>query len=321
MNNQSDKKILITGCAGFIGMHLSELLVKNGYDVIGVDNLNNYYDVNLKLDRLKNLNAYHNFKFEKIDITDKNALSNIFITSKPFKVVNLAAQAGVRYSLTNPQAYIESNVSGFVNVLESCRYHGVEGLIYASSSSVYGSNEKIPFSEKDRIDKPLSIYGASKISNELMAKSYHSLYGLKSTGLRFFTVYGPWGRPDMAMYIFTKKILENEPIQLFNHGIMDRDFTYIDDIISGVASAVENNYDNEIFNLGNNKSESLTDLVEIIEKKLDKKAIIEFEPMQLGDVKNTFADIEKAKKKLGYAPKFNMKKGVENFIDWYLSYN
>jgi len=269
---------------------------------------------------LKQLSTYENFKFEKIDISDKKALSNIFIAYKPLKVVNLAAQAGVRYSLTNPQAYIKSNIEGFVNILESCRHYGVEGLIYASSSSVYGGNEKSPFSEKDRIDNPISIYGATKISNELMAKSYYSLYDLKSTGLRFFTVYGPWGRPDMAMYIFTKKILENKPIQLFNHGVMDRDFTYIEDIISGVVAALESNFDNEIFNLGNNKSESLTDLVKIIEKKLNKKAIIEFEPMQLGDVKKTFADIEKAKNKLGYNPKFNVEKGVENFIDWYLSY-
>ena len=285
MKNHLKEKILVTGCAGFIGMHLSKALLEIGHDVIGVDNLNNYYDVKLKNDRLRILKTYERFSFSKIDISNKKALENVFITSSIDKVVNLAAQAGVRYSLVNPNSYIKSNVLGFMNILECCRHYDIKGLIYASSSSVYGGNKKIPFSELDRVDNPISIYASTKKSNELMAFSYNHLFKLNSTGLRFFTVYGPWGRPDMAMYIFVKKIIENKPIQIFNYGKMKRDFTFIDDIISGIVSSINNNHQYEIFNLGNNKSENLMDIVSIIENKLGKKAVIDFQNMQPGDVK------------------------------------
>ena len=314
------EKILVTGCAGFIGMHLCEKLFDFGYDVIGVDNLNDYYDINLKKRRLLKLNKYSSFSFEKLDIENKSDLESLFQKYSPRKVVNLAAQAGVRYSLENPNAYISSNILGFMNILECCRHNNIEGLIYASSSSVYGGNSKIPFSELDNVDNPVSIYAASKKSNELMASAYNHLFGLKSTGLRFFTVYGPWGRPDMAMYIFAEKMINNVPIQVFNHGDMRRDFTFIDDIISGIVSSLENNNDCEVFNLGNNKSENLLDVVSILEKKLNKKAVIEFQDMQLGDVKETYADIEKSRIKLGYSPKVNIESGINSFIDWFLKY-
>ena len=254
MSNQVKEKILVTGCAGFIGMHLSRALLELGYDVIGVDNLNHYYDFKLKNNRLMELKKYDNFIFSKVDLQDKEALDNIFKSYSIDKVVNLAAQAGVRYSLQNPTSYMESNVLGFMNVLESCRYHKIKGLVYASSSSVYGGNSKIPFSVNHNVDSPLSIYAVSKKTNELMAYSYNHLFGIRSTGLRFFTVYGPWGRPDMAMYIFTEKILKGEPIKVYNYGEMHRDFTYIDDIIDGIISSIKKNYDCEIFNLGNSKS-------------------------------------------------------------------
>ena len=321
MKKEKKDKILVTGCAGFIGMHLCEKLFELGHPVIGVDNLNNYYDVNLKLKRLSFLQKKPSFTFIKTDISNKEVLEDVFKKHKPQKVVNLAAQAGVRYSLVNPNAYIESNILGFMNILECCRHNHVEGLIYASSSSVYGSNKKIPFSESDNVDSPISIYAASKKSNELMASSYNHLFGIRSTGLRFFTVYGPWGRPDMAMYIFASKILNNEPIQVFNHGNMKRDFTYIDDIINGILASIENNHNCEIFNLGNNKSENLMDVVSLIENKIGKKAIIEFETMQDGDVEKTYADIDKAKSKLGFKPITNVKDGIGNFIDWYLEYS
>ena len=320
MENHLKEKILVTGCAGFIGMHLSKALLEIGHDVIGVDNLNNYYDVKLKNDRLRILKTYEKFNFSKIDISNKKALENVFITSSIDKVVNLAAQAGVRYSLVNPNSYIKSNVQGFMNILECCRHYDIKGLIYASSSSVYGGNKKIPFSELDRVDNPISIYASTKKSNELMAFSYNHLFKLNSTGLRFFTVYGPWGRPDMAMYIFVKKIMENKPIQIFNYGKMKRDFTFIDDIISGIVSSIKNNHQYEIFNLGNNKSENLMDIVSIIENKLGKKAVIDFQNMQPGDVKKTYADIEIAKNKIGYNPKTSVSTGLEKFIDWYLEY-
>tara|TARA_Y100001958_G_scaffold145286_1_gene123895 strand:- start:553 stop:1524 length:972 start_codon:yes stop_codon:yes gene_type:complete len=320
MENHLKEKILVTGCAGFIGMHLSKALLEIGHDVIGVDNLNNYYDVKLKNDRLRILKRYERFSFSKIDISNKKALENVFITSSINKVVNLAAQAGVRYSLVNPNSYIKSNVLGFMNILECCRHYDIKGLIYASSSSVYGGNKKIPFSELDRVDNPISIYASTKKSNELMAFSYNHLFKLNSTGLRFFTVYGPWGRPDMAMYIFVKKIIENKPIQIFNYGKMKRDFTFIDDIISGIVSSINNNHQYEIFNLGNNKSENLMDIVSIIENKLGKKAVIDFQNMQPGDVQKTYADIEIAKNKIGYDPKTSVSIGLEKFIDWYLEY-
>ena len=313
----STDKILVTGCSGFIGMHLCENLLRDGTQVFGIDNMNDYYDVTLKKSRLKNLLKYNNFEFEKVDISNLDELMLSFKKFKPTKVVNLAAQAGVRYSLKNPHAYIKTNVMGFMNVLECCRNHQVRGLIYASSSSVYGGNIKSPFSVDDEVNKPISIYAASKKSNELMAYTYNHLYGLKSTGLRFFTVYGPWGRPDMAMYIFLNKINNGEEIKVFNHGDMQRDFTYIDDIISGIKSSIKKNYSYEIFNLGNNKSENLMDMISAIESCLKKKAKIKYLDMQPGDVKKTCADIDYTKLKLGYNPKISMHDGIIKFIDWY----
>ena len=301
-------------------MHLCKALIDQKFEVIGIDNLNDYYSVALKNDRLSYLKNFKYFSFFKIDISNENELKNLFKQFKFAKVINLAAQAGVRYSLENPNSYINSNVLGFMNILECCRYYEVEGLIYASSSSVYGGNKKIPFSVDDNVDRPISIYAASKKANELMAYSYNDLFGLRSTGLRFFTVYGPWGRPDMAMYIFSKKILSGTPISVYNNGDMSRDFTYIDDIINGIVSSVNKNYDYEIFNLGNNNSQSLMEVVSLIESRIGKKAIIQFEPMQLGDVPKTFADIEKSKNKLGYEPLTDIKEGVNKFLDWYLDY-
>ena len=261
------------------------------------------------------------FVFKKIDISDRDSLNTLFKNYKPEKVINLAAQAGVRYSIENPYAYVNSNITGFINVIELCVKFKVKGLIYASSSSVYGGNEKIPFSEKDNVRKPLAIYGVTKRTNELIAYSYSQLYGLNSTGLRFFTVYGPWGRPDMALYIFTKKILNGVPIPVFNNGKMKRDFTYIDDIISGTRNAIDKNYDYEIFNLGNHKSEDLKDMISIIEKNLGKKAIVEFLPMQPGDVKDSFANIDRSMKMLNFKPKTSIKTGIPNFINWYKEYH
>jgi len=315
------EKILVTGCAGFIGMHLCKKLFELGYQVIGVDNLNDYYDVNLKLKRLSMLESNEAFTFLKLDIGEMNALDDVFKNYSPRKVVNLAAQAGVRYSLKNPNSYMESNIIGFMNILECCRYHNVEGLVYASSSSVYGGNKKIPFSELDNVDSPISIYAASKKANELMAYSYNHLFGLRSTGLRFFTVYGPWGRPDMAMYIFASKILNNKPIQVFNHGEMQRDFTFIDDIVEGIVASINNNFNCEVFNLGNNRTEDLMNVVSMIEKKIGKKAIVQFEDMQPGDVKKTYANIDKAKAKLGYSPNTNVNEGLSKFLDWYVEYS
>ena len=313
-------KILVTGAAGFIGYHLSSALLDNGYEVLGIDNLNDYYDPNLKFARLEKLKAYNNFNFEKVDIADRESLTNTFKSFKPSKVVNLAAQAGVRYSIENPYAYMDSNLVGFLNIIELCRHNKVKGLIYASSSSVYGGNENIPFNINDRVDRPLALYGASKRANELIAHSYSHLYGLHTTGLRYFTVYGPWGRPDMAMFIFTKKILASEPIPVFNNGNMKRDFTFIDDIISGTKAAINKNYKCEIFNLGNHRSEKLMDVVYHIEKNLDKKAIINFLPMQPGDVKESFADIEKSLKMLSFKPKTDVDEGIKKFIHWYNSF-
>lgn len=321
MKIKSEEKILVTGCAGFIGMNLCKRLLDNGCKVIGIDNLNDYYDVSLKLHRLKTLENNESFIFKKIDIVEIKNLDKVFKKYSPYKVVNLAAQAGVRYSLKNPNSYIQSNILGFMNVLECCRHNGVKGLIYASSSSVYGGNKKIPFSEYDNVDNPVSIYAASKKANELMANSYSHLFNLNTTGLRFFTVYGPWGRPDMAIYIFTKKIINNEPIEVFNNGNMMRDFTYIDDIISGIISSIENNYKCEVFNLGNNRSENLMDVVNLIEKKINKKAIIDFKPMQLGDVQRTFADIEHARNRLKFKPKTKINDGLDVFLKWFFEYH
>ena len=312
--------ILITGAAGFIGYHLCKRLLDEDYNILGIDNLNNYYNSALKIKRLNRLKQYKNFKFEKIDISNKKMISPVFNKFKPKKVINLAAQAGVRYSIENPYAYLDSNLVGFLNIIELCRENKTEGFIYASSSSVYGENEKIPFSIKDRVDKPISLYAASKKANELIAYSYSHLYGLHTTGLRFFTVYGPWGRPDMAYYIFTKKILNGEPISVFNNGNMKRDFTFIDDIILGTKAAIEKNYSFEIFNLGNNNSINLLDFIKTIENKLNKKAIINFQPMQSGDVKETYADISESEKKLGFKPKISIDEGIQKFIKWYKSH-
>jgi len=311
------QRILVTGSAGFIGFHLSKSLLDDGFKILGIDNLNNYYDPTLKQARLDQLTPYENFTFSKLDIADLESLEKAFKSFQPDKVVNLAAQAGVRYSLENPHAYIESNIVGFMNILECCRYNDVKGLIYASSSSVYGGNKNIPFSEKDRVNNPISIYAASKKSNELMAHTYSHLYGLHTTGLRFFTVYGPWGRPDMAMYIFADKISKGEPIPVFNHGKMQRDFTYIDDVIQGTRAAIEKNYNCEIFNLGNNHSEDLMNMISIIENCLDKNAKIEFHGMQPGDVQKTFADIERASELLGYEPTISIQDGIPKFIEWF----
>jgi UDP-glucuronate 4-epimerase len=313
-------KILVTGVAGFIGYHLCKSLLEDDYEVLGIDNINDYYDPKLKLVRLEQLKPYKNFKFEKVDIADRDSITQSFQSFKPRKVINLAAQAGVRYSLENPYAYIDANLVGFLNIIELCRHNNVEGLIYASSSSVYGGNEKIPFSVEDRVDKPLALYGATKRANELIAYSYSHLYGLRSTGLRFFTVYGPWGRPDMAMFIFTQKIIAEENIMVFNYGNMKRDFTYIDDIIKGTRSSIEKNYKSEVFNLGNNKSEQLMDMIGLLEKELGKKAKIDFQPIQPGDVKESFADIKSSGQKLDYVPKTTINDGIPRFIQWYKEY-
>ena len=314
-------KILVTGCSGFIGMHLCRNLLDQGYIICGIDNMNDYYDISLKEKRLESLSKYNNFTFNKIDISNFKDVKKVFKEFKPAKVVNLAAQAGVRYSLENPHIYIETNVVGFTNIIEACRNYDVNGLIYASSSSVYGGNEKSPFSIYDRVDKPISIYAASKKSNELVAHTYSHLYGLNTTGLRFFTVYGPWGRPDMAMYIFADKISRGEKIPVFNHGNMQRDFTYIDDIINGVIASIKNNYSYEIFNLGNNQSENLMDMIHILEEELGIKAEVQFMGMQPGDVKKTVADIEYTKEKLSYQPITSIAEGIPKFIEWYIDYN
>ena len=315
-----NEKLLITGVAGFIGFHLSKFLLKSGFIIYGIDNINDYYDVKLKSARLEKLQKNKNFKFSKIDISNYEALSEVFEEFKPDKVINLAAQAGVRYSLENPFVYISSNISGFLNIIELCKNNNIKGLIYASSSSVYGGNKEISFTEHDRVDNPISLYAASKRTNELIANTYSHLYGLNTTGLRFFTVYGPWGRPDMAMYIFADRISSGKEIEVYNGGKMKRDFTYIDDIISGIVSSIDKNYKCEIFNLGNNKSENLMNIVSLIESNLNKKAKIKFSPIQPGDVEKTNADIKKSKRMLGYNPLTDVDEGVKNFIKWYKEY-
>jgi len=315
------KKFLVTGAAGFIGFHLSKSLLDDGYEVLGIDNVNDYYDQNLKWARLDILKKYSNFKFDRVDIADRASITKSFTAFKPNKVVNLAAQAGVRYSIENPYAYMDSNLVGFLNIIELCRHNNVEGLIYASSSSVYGGNKKSPFSVEDRVDNPISLYAATKKANELIANAYSHLYGLNTTGLRFFTVYGPWGRPDMAMYIFADKISKGEPIPVFNNGNMKRDFTYIEDIISGTRAALEKNYKTEIFNLGNHRSEKLMFMIGLIEKYICKKAIIDFKPMQPGDVPESFAEITKSIELLNFNPETNIEIGINKFINWYRDYN
>lgn len=321
------KIILVTGSAGFIGYHLSKKLLDEGFAVVGIDNLNDYYDVRLKLDRLEQLKLYEDYDFVKIDISDKASLEKVFADVKPQIVVNLAAQAGVRYSITNPDAYINSNLVGFFNILECCRYNMVEHLVYASSSSVYGSNKKVPYSVEDRVDNPVSLYAATKKSNELMAHAYSKLYGIPATGLRFFTVYGPFGRPDMAYFSFTNKILAGETIKIFNNGDLYRDFTYIDDIIQGMMRILpkppvenEDGVRYKVYNIGNNKPENLLHFVEILEKCLGRKADKEFLPMQQGDVYQTFADVSDLERDFGFKPDTGLEDGLTRFVEWYNQY-
>ena len=311
--------ITITGAAGFIGYHVCLKLLDSGEHVIGIDNINNYYDPALKEARLSNLKKYENFHFFKVDICDFEKLGKIFANFKPQKICHLAAQAGVRYSLTNPFAYQKSNNEGFLNMLEMARKFNIHNFVFASSSSVYGGNTKLPFSESDPVEKPISLYAATKRSNELTAHCYNHLYGIPCSGLRFFTVYGPWGRPDMALFIFTKAIIENKPVKIFNNGKMIRNFTYIDDIVDGVIRVINNPKPYEIYNIGNDKAENLMDFISEIEKNIGKKAIREFAPIQPGDVVETVADISKIKE-LCYVPETNIDSGIKNFISWYNSF-
>lgn len=313
-------KILVTGSSGFIGYHLTKSLLRDGNIVYGLDSMNNYYDIKLKRERLKNLTKYDGFNFSELNLVDGIGLEKKFKTFSPEIVVNLAAQAGVRHSIHNPMDYLDSNLIAFMNVLDICKKLEVKGLIYASSSSVYGGNTKIPFDVSDKTDNPLSLYAATKKSNELLANSYNRVHNLNVTGLRFFTVYGPWGRPDMAYFSFTRNILKNIPIDVFNRGRMQRDFTYIDDIILGIKSAINKNYSCEIFNLGNNQPVELMNFISILEKEIGKKAIINYQPMQTGDVKTTYANIDHSIKKLDYEPKTSIEDGLKNFIGWYKSF-
>lgn len=334
-------KILVTGAAGFIGYHLCEALLKQNIEVIGLDNINDYYDIDLKYNRLRELgisrSAAEKFNitsssdihgdklsFVRMRLEDRDALPRLFESEKIGIVCNLAAQAGVRYSLENPETYVDSNIVGFLNLLECCRHFNVEHLVYASSSSVYGLNEKIPFSTEDSVDQPISLYAASKKSNELMAHTYSHLYGLTTTGLRFFTVYGPWGRPDMALFLFTDAILNNRPIKVFNHGKMERDFTYIDDIVEGLVRVLlkmpkgRDLY--KVYNIGNNNAVKLVDFIEAIEEETSKKAKKEMLPMQPGDVYRTWADVSDLIKDYDYRPNTPIKKGVKEFVKWYKAY-
>ena len=320
-------KILITGCAGFIGFHLSRFLLEQGEEVTGIDNLNDYYEVSLKEARLGLLKPYDGFSFRKGDIADKETVNALFEEEKPEIVVNLAAQAGVRYSIENPQAYIDSNLVGFFNILEGCRHYPVKHLLYASSSSVYGNQQKTPFSVEDPVDHPISLYAATKKSNELMAHAYCHLYGIPSTGLRFFTVYGPFGRPDMAYFSFAKKIYAEQPIQVFNQGDLYRDFTYIDDIVKGIVAMLKHPpVPNEagdrykVYNIGNHTPVKLLDFIETLEKALGKKAEKVFLPMQPGDVYQTYADVTELMKDFDFKPSTPIEEGLERFAEWYKEY-
>ena len=333
-------KILVTGAAGFIGFHTCLKLVKQGYDVYGIDNINDYYDAKLKFDRLNKLGfsqaeskifknqvqstKFNNLRFSRTDLVDNDSIDNLFKQEQFEVVCNLAAQAGVRYSIENPKAYIDSNISGFLNILEGCRNYKVKHLVYASSSSVYGENKKVPFETTDNVDRPISLYAATKKSNELMAHTYGYLYGFKTTGLRFFTVYGPWGRPDMAYYLFAEAISKDKPIKVFNNGEMERDFTYIDDVVNGVTKIIEKNIDSrehyKIYNIGNNKTESLKDFIMTIEEAIGKDAIKEMYPMQQGDVTRTFADVDELIKDYKYSPSTDIKSGIQSFIKWFKAY-
>ena len=347
-------RILITGTAGFIGFHLANKLASEDHEIFGIDSVNDYYDVNLKLDRLRtsgfdieNEDAekeyiqskkFNNYRFSKLKLEDKEALNKVFEYFKPEVVINLAAQAGVRYSLTNPEAYINANITGFLNILESCRYNPVKHLLYASSSSVYGLNKNMPFSVESNVDHPVSLYAASKKSNELMAHTYSHLFKVPTTGLRFFTVYGPWGRPDMALFLFTEAILKNEPIRVFNYGKMERDFTYIDDIVNGIEKilfnppAEDKGWNPEdpdpssssapyrIYNIGNNSPVALLDFIRAIEKATGKEAIMKMEDIQPGDVVKTWADVQGLIDHYGYQPSTKVEDGIQKFVEWYREY-
>lgn len=321
------KTYLITGAAGFIGFYLSRALLKKGARVIGIDNMNDYYEVSLKEDRLTILKEFADFHFIRADIADKEAMMKLFETYSPHVVVNLAAQAGVRYSIENPDAYMQSNVVGFFNILEACRNYPVEHLVFASSSSVYGGNKKVPFSTQDKVDQPVSLYAATKKSNELMAYAYSKLYEIPLTGLRFFTVYGPMGRPDMAYFKFAKKIMAGEPIQIYNNGDMRRDFTYIDDIVNGIENILcnppakdDNGAAYKIYNIGNNKPEQLMDYIAVLEKCLGKEAQKEFLPMQPGDVYETYADVTDLMEDYDFKPSTTIEEGLAGFAEWFKEY-
>lgn len=331
-------KVMVTGTAGFIGNHLAIKLLERGDEVIGIDNLNDYYDVNLKLARLERIKSHANFTDVRADIADREIMEQLFKQHQPQRVVNLAAQAGVRYSIENPHAYIDSNIVGFLNILEGCRHNNVEHLVYASSSSVYGANETMPFSVHDNVDHPLSLYAASKKANELMAHTYSNLYNLPTTGLRFFTVYGPWGRPDMALFLFTKAIQEGKKIQVFNYGKHRRDFTYIDDIVEGVIRTLDNVAQPNagwqgtvpdpgtskapwrVYNIGNQSPVELMDYIKTLEKFLGKTAEKELLPLQPGDVPDTYADVEALVRDVGYKPNTTIEQGIAKFVAWYNDY-
>jgi UDP-glucuronate 4-epimerase len=337
------KKILITGTAGFIGFHLAKRLISDDWDVVGYDNINDYYDVQLKYARLQETGikrelisegkliqsiSYSNYRFIKANLEDRSLLDALFRDEQFDMVCHLAAQAGVRYSIENPYAYIDSNIVGFINILECCRHYSIKHLVYASSSSVYGNNDKVPFSEDDRVDNPISLYAATKKANELMAHTYSHLYQLPTTGLRFFTVYGPWGRPDMAPMLFAKAITEGNPIKVFNHGLGVRDFTYVDDIIEGIVRIIGNTPLKKekdhpcycILNIGNSKPILLLDFIRIIEKEMDRVAVVEMLPLQKGDVEKTHANIDKFKKITNYIPTTKLDKGLNIFLNWYRKY-
>jgi UDP-glucuronate 4-epimerase len=331
-------KLLVTGAAGFIGFHTARLLLERGDEVVGLDNLNAYYDPALKHARLDILKSYPGFRFVKADIAERDEMQALFRAEKFQRVVHLAAQAGVRYSIENPHAYVHSNIVGFLQVIEGCRHNGVEHLVYASTSSVYGANTKMPFLETHGVDHPITLYAASKRSNELMAHSYSSLYALPTTGLRFFTVYGPWGRPDMALFLFTKNILAGLPIDVFNDGYHQRDFTYVDDIVKGVAAAIDHvatpdptwdsdhpnpstsNVPYRIYNIGNQTPVPLLRYIEVLEQSLGRKAQKNMLPMQLGDLPDTWADVEALARDVGYRPSTDLETGVKHFVEWYLAY-
>ncbi len=331
-------KILLTGAAGFIGMTTTLRLLARGDEVVGLDNLNDYYEVSLKEARLARLTPHERFRFVKLDVADREGMERLFAAERFERVIHLAAQAGVRYSLQNPHAYVDSNIVGFMNVLEGCRHGGVQHLVYASSSSVYGGNTKMPFSEHDSVDHPVSMYAATKKANELMAHTYSHLFGLPTTGLRFFTVYGPWGRPDMALFLFTKAIIEGRPIDVFNHGKMQRDFTFVDDIVEGVIRVLDrpaapdpayvadrpdpgtSNAPYRVFNIGNHKPVQLLDYIGCIEQALGKKAQMKLLPLQDGDVPATYADVDALRDWVGFTPATDVQSGVGRFVEWYRGY-